>query len=158
MNDLVYTDCQEAVQMSRFEAVVFRTLYSTGVTTRQLQGAYSMILLFTSDHCVWCGSLKLMIENESEALGVEQNIYEVDVEKQYRIAEAYGILIVPTLVAGSYKISGVPSSTDLRSFLLQAVSSGFLRYDRKFVKSVLREVHQIRASEFSKDTILRTAS
>ena len=43
-----------------------------------------MILLFTSDHCAWCGVLKSMLENESEALGTEQNIYEVDVERQYR--------------------------------------------------------------------------
>ena len=117
-----------------------------------------MILLFTSDQCAWCGMLKSMLEEESEALGTEQNIYEVDVERQYRIAEAYGILVVPTLVAGSCKISCVPEASDLRSFLLQAVSSGFLRYGRKSVKSVLREVHQIRASESSKDPIVRTAS
>ncbi len=117
-----------------------------------------MILMFTSDHCIWCGSLKSMIETESEALGLEQNIYEVDVERQYRIAEAYGILVVPTLVAGSFKISGVPSSSDLRSFLLQAVSSGFLIYGRKSVKSVLQEVHKLRASESLKETVVRPAS
>ena len=99
-----------------------------------------------------------MLENESEALGTEHNIYEVDVEKQYRIAEAYGILAVPTLVAGAYKISGVPEASDLRSFLLQAVSGGFLRYGGRNVKSVLREAQQIRASETTKDTIARTAS
>ncbi|MFX1559593.1 MAG: thioredoxin family protein [Promethearchaeota archaeon] len=117
-----------------------------------------MILLFTSDQCAWCGVLRSMLEEESEALGTEHNIYEVDVERQYRIAEAYGILVVPTLVAGSCKISGVPETSDLRSFLLQAISSGFLRYGGKSVKSVLREVHQIRASESSKDPIVRTAS
>ena len=117
-----------------------------------------MILLFTSDHCAWCGSLKSMVENESEALGIEQNVYEIDVEKQCRIAEVYGILVVPTLVAGSYKISGVPTESDLRSFLLQALSRGFLRYGSKSVKSFLREVHHIRASEFSKGSIMRTAS
>jgi hypothetical protein len=98
-----------------------------------------------------------MLEEESEALGTEQNVYEVDVERQYRIAEAYGILAIPTLVAGPYKISGVPSTSDLRSFLLQAISGGFLRYGRKSVKSVLREVHQIRAAE-SKDSMIRTIS
>jgi thioredoxin-like negative regulator of GroEL len=117
-----------------------------------------MILMFTSDNCTWCGVLKSMLEKESEVLGTEQNIYEVDVDRQYRIAEAYGILAVPTLVAGPYKVSGVPSTSDLRSFLLQAVSGGFLRYGRKSVKSVLREAHQIRASETSKDPIVRTAS
>jgi hypothetical protein len=68
-----------------------------------------------------------MLEDESEALGTEHNIYEVDVERQYRIAEAYGILAVPTLVAGAYKISGVPEASDLRSFLLQAVSHSCFR-------------------------------
>ena len=117
-----------------------------------------MILLFTSDHCAWCGVLKSMLEDESEVLGTEQNIYEVDVERQYRIAEAYGILAVPTLVAGAYKISGVPEASDLRSFLLQAVSGGFLRYGRKSVKSVLREVRRIKSSETSDDQLVRTIS
>jgi hypothetical protein len=117
-----------------------------------------MILLFTSDHCIWCGVLKSMLEDESEAIGAEHNIYEVDVDKQYRIAEAYDILVVPTIVAGSYKISGVPTGSDLRSFLLQAISGGFLRYGKRSIKSVLREVHQIRASETSRSTMLRTAS
>ena len=116
-----------------------------------------MILLFTSDHCTWCGVLKSMLEKESDALGTEHQVYEVNVERQYRIAEAYDILVVPTLVAGAYKISGVPSEDDLRSFLLRAFSGGFLRQGRKNVRSVLREVHQIRAAE-SKDTMLRTAS
>ncbi|MHA2056470.1 MAG: thioredoxin family protein [Candidatus Thorarchaeota archaeon] len=117
-----------------------------------------MILLFTSDHCVWCGVLKSMLEDESEALGTEHYLYEVDVERQYRIAEAYGILAVPTLVAGAYKISGVPSASDLRSFLLQAASGGFLRYGGKSVKSVLREVRRIRLIETSNDHLIRTIS
>jgi thioredoxin-like negative regulator of GroEL len=117
-----------------------------------------MILLFTSDSCIWCGTLKSMLEKQSEALGIEQNIYEVDVERQYRIAEAYGILVVPTLVAGSFKISGVPEESDLHSFLLQALSRGFLRHGNKSVKSVLREVHQIRAADSTNDSIVHTAS
>ena len=117
-----------------------------------------MILLFVSDHCAWCGVLKSMLESESEALRTEQNIYEVDVERQYRIAEAYGILAVPTLVAGAYKISGVPEASDLRSFLLQAVSGGFLRYGGRSVKSVLREVRRIKASESSNDQVVRTVT
>lgn len=99
-----------------------------------------------------------MLEEESEALGTEHQVYEVNVERQYRIAEAYDILVVPTLVAGSFKISGVPEASDLRTFLLQAVSRGFLRSGKKSVKSVLREVHQLRASGSSKDPIIRTAS
>ncbi len=115
-----------------------------------------MILLFTSDHCAWCGVLKSMLEDESEALGTEHNIYEVDVERQYRIAEAYGILAIPTLVAGAYKLSGVPEAGDLRSFLLQAVSGGFLRYGGRSVKSVLREVRRMKSSETSNDHVVRT--
>ena len=143
--------------MARSCVELFLTLYSIRRTTRRIVGVAPMILLFTSGQCVWCGVIKTMLEEESNALGTEHSIYEVDVEKQYRIAEAYGILVIPTIVAGSYKISGVPSSCDLRSFLLQAVSGGFLRYGRRSVKSVLREVHQIRASEASKDSIVRTA-
>jgi hypothetical protein len=71
-------------------------------------------------------------------------------------SEAYGILAVPTLVAGAYKISGVPSSCDLRSFLLQAVSGGFLRYGGKSVKSVLREVRRIKSFETLNNQIFRT--
>lgn len=138
-------------------AELFLTLYSIRKTTMQTVGVSPMILLFTSDQCMWCGVIKAMLEEESNALGTEHSIYEIDVEKQYRIAEAYGILVVPTIVAGSYKISGVPSACDLRSFLLQAVSGGFLRYGRGSVKSVLREVHQIRASDASKGPIVRTA-
>ena len=143
--------------MARLCIELLLTLYSIRRTTRQIVGVSPMILLFTSDQCVWCGVMKAMLEEESNVLGTEHSIYEVDVDKQYRIAEAYGILVVPTIVSGSYKISGVPSNCDLRSFLLQAVSGGFLRYGRKSVNSVLREVHQIRASEASKDPIVRTA-
>ncbi len=115
-----------------------------------------MILLFTSDHCTWCSVLMNMLEDECQALGNEQQVYEVDVDKQYRIAEAYGILAVPTLVAGSFKISGVPTSSDLRSFLLLAVSRGLLKPGKRMVQSVLRDVRQIRASDSNKDRILKT--
>jgi predicted DsbA family dithiol-disulfide isomerase len=99
-----------------------------------------------------------MLEDEGKSLGIEQQVYEVNVDKQHRIAEAYGILVVPTLVAGSFKISGVPTASDLRSFLLQAVSRGFLKAGTKMVKSVLRDVRQIRASETHKDHLVKTAS
>ncbi|MHA2078309.1 MAG: thioredoxin family protein [Candidatus Thorarchaeota archaeon] len=113
-----------------------------------------MILLFTSDNCTWCEVLKNMLEDECKDL--EQQVYEVNVDEQHRIAEAYGILAVPTMVAGSFKISGVPTSSDLRSFLLQAVSRGFLRQGKQIVQSVLRDVRQIRASDSSNDRIIKT--
>ena len=117
-----------------------------------------MILLFTSDHCTWCGVLKAMLEDEDKVLGTEQLVYEVNVDKQHRIAEAYGILVVPTLVAGSYKISGVLTSSDLRSFLLQSVSRGFRKTGTKMVKTILHDVRQIRASETHNDQLIRTVS
>jgi hypothetical protein len=100
--------------------------------------------------------LKSMLEEESDSLGIEQNVYEVDVERQYRIAEAYGILAVPTLVAGAYKISGVPEPSDLRSFLFQAISGGFLRHGRRSVKSVLREVRRMKSTETTNDQMVRS--
>ncbi len=156
--DLEQSNYKEAVLRVKKWTQDFLTLYSTRATTRQLQGVYSMILLFTSDHCAWCGVLKAMLEDENKALGFVQLVYEVNVDNQHRIAEAYGILVVPTLVAGSYKISGVPTSSDLRSFLLQSVSGGFRKNSTKMVKSVLHDVRQIRASETHNDHIIRTVS
>jgi thiol-disulfide isomerase/thioredoxin len=157
-NDSEQPNCIEAVPRVEKWAEDFRTLYSPKATTRQLQGVDLMILLFTSDHCAWCGVLKAMLENEDKVLGTEQLVYEVNVDNQHRIAEAYGILVVPTLVAGSYKISGVPTSSDLRSFLLQSVSGGFRKTSTKMVKSVLHDVRQIRVGEFPNDHLVRLIS
>ena len=157
-NDTEQPNCKEVVPRVKKWTQDFLTLYSTRATTRQLQGVYSMILLFTSDHCAWCGVLKAMLEDENKALGFVQLVYEVNVDNQHRIAEAYGILVVPTLVAGSFKISGVPTSSDLRSFLLQSVSGGFRKNSTKMVKSLLHDVHQIRASETHNDQLIRTVS
>ena len=157
-NDSEQSNYKEAVLRVEKCAEDFRTLYSPKATTRQLQGVDFMILLFTSNHCAWCGVLKAMLENESKVLGTEQLFYEVNIDEQHRIAEAYGILVVPTLVAGSYKISGVPTSSDLRSFLLQSVSRGFRKTGTKMVKTILRDVRQIRASETHNDQLIRTVS
>ncbi len=157
-NDSEQPNCKEAVPRVVKRTEDFRTLYSRKATTKQLQGVYFMILLFTSDHCAWCGVLKAMLEDEGKALGTEQLVYEVNVDNQHRIAEAYGILVVPTLVVGSYKISGVPTSSDLRSFLLQSFSGGFRKTSTKTVKSVLHDVHQISASETHNDQLIRTIS
>ena len=149
---------KEAVQTVEKRFGKIPTLNSLDGTSSRFIGADMMILLFTSDYCTWCGVLKSMLENECRALGTEQQVYEVDVEKQHRIAEAYGVLAVPTMVAGSMKISGVPTTDDLHSFLLQAVSRGILRPGRKMVQSVLREVRQIRSSEGCRDQVMRTIS
>ena len=81
-----------------------------------------MILLFTSEHCTWCDMVRNMIENECHSLEQEIPIYEVSIEECQQIAEAYGILTVPTLVAGSKMLTGVPGHSDLQSFLLQAAA------------------------------------
>jgi hypothetical protein len=63
-----------------------------------------------------------MIENECHNLDQEFPIYEVCIEECQQIAQAYGILTVPTLVAGNNMLTGVPGHADLRSFLLQAAA------------------------------------
>jgi len=67
-----------------------------------------MILLFTSDHCAWCDVLKMMLDDESGELGIPETVFEVDVNRHHHIAEAYGILVVPTLVAGCRRSQGFP--------------------------------------------------
>jgi thioredoxin-related protein len=81
-----------------------------------------MILLFTSEHCTWCDMVRNMIENECYNLEQEFPIYEVCIEECQQIAQAYGILTVPTLIAGNNMLTGVPGHADLRSFLLQAAA------------------------------------
>jgi thioredoxin-like negative regulator of GroEL len=81
-----------------------------------------MILLFTSENCKWCDVLKDMIEEESEETIHETEILEIDVAKYRKIAEAYGVLVVPTLVAHANSLSGLPAADDLRSFLLSAAT------------------------------------
>ena len=89
-----------------------------------------MILLFTSEHCTWCDMVRSMIENECLNLEQEIPIYEVSIEECGQIADAYGILTVPTLVTGNKMLTGVPGLSDLKSFLLQAVS-GRRMYHKK---------------------------
>lgn len=79
-----------------------------------------MILLFTSDHCMMCNMIKGMLEEEEADIRDTATVYEVNVEKHPFIAEAYGIMVVPTLVAGCKALYGVPCESELRSFLLQA--------------------------------------
>lgn len=115
-----------------------------------------MILLFTSNHCTWCDVLKRMLDEESDELGAPQPIFEVDVDKHHHIAEAYGILVVPTLVAGMQKISGVPTQSDLRSFLLHLNPVTQTRSERVAPSLVLREVHSLRESQGEEKTVVRT--
>ena len=113
-----------------------------------------MILLFTSDHCTWCDVLKSMLQEEWNDLGISEQIHEVDVEKHTYIAEAYGILVVPTLVTGNQKISGVPSSDDLRSFLIQAISHSGSMNVKKTEDVVFKEIREIRGPVQSEQQVL----
>jgi hypothetical protein len=65
--------------------------------------------------------VKNMLEEQLEEFIVPSDIYEVDIEQYTHMAKAYNILVVPTLVAGGQSLSGLPTESDLRSFLLQSV-------------------------------------
>ncbi len=69
-----------------------------------------------------------MLKEELHDFAISSPIYEIDVEKCEYISEAYGIMTLPTLITGSNILSGVPTESDLRSFILQsfpgACSSG----------------------------------
>ena len=132
------------------------TLNSRSKTTRKLLGLARMILMFTSNHCAWCDILKSMLDEESDEIGILQPIFEVDVDKHHHIAEVYGILVVPTLVAGMQKISGVPTQSDLRSFLLHLNPVTQSRSERAAPSLVLREVRNLRDSQGEEKTVLRT--
>ena len=116
-----------------------------------------MILLFTSDHCAWCDVLKTMLNEESEELGLFQSVFEVNVDKHHHIAEAYNILVVPTLVSGMQKISGVPTSSDLRSFILQLNAESRSRLKKDAPRSVLREARKLQSSKVNEDPVVRSA-
>ncbi len=110
-----------------------------------------MILLFTSQDCTWCEVLKDMLHNEGDDLIDANSIYEVDIERFRYIAEAYGIMTIPTIVAGGKVLSGVPTSSDLRSFLLQTFagsSSGDKKNQpRAVMHLVRRRIEKVRSVE-----------
>jgi hypothetical protein len=132
------------------------TLNSRGKTTTKLTGVFRMILLFTSNHCTWCDVLRKMLEDESDTLGSLQSIFEVDVDRHHHIAEAYGILVVPTLVAGLQKISGVPTQSDLRSFLLHMNPVTQARSEYRSPRIFLQKVRDLRISQGDETSIVRT--
>ncbi len=93
-------------------------------TSGQLEKDWAlvMILLFTSKDCTWCDLLKDMIVEETDLFGESSLVCEIDVDSYARVAKAYGIMTVPTMVARSSTLSGVPEPDDLRSFLFRALS------------------------------------
>jgi hypothetical protein len=115
-----------------------------------------MILLFTSNHCTWCDVLRKMLEDESDTFGSLQPIFEVDVDRHHHIAEVYDILVVPTLVAGMQKISGVPTQSDLRSFLLHMNPVIQFRSERSSPRSFLQKVRDLKASQENETSVIPT--
>ncbi|MFX0045369.1 MAG: thioredoxin family protein [Candidatus Hermodarchaeota archaeon] len=104
-----------------------------------------MILLFTSDHCAWCDVVKGMIEDESEKFENPEPILEVNVDEQSHIAEAYGILVVPTLVSRGYMLSGIPCQEDLQSFLAQSIPARTSDREGSRARTILRSARNRRA-------------
>jgi len=111
-----------------------------------------MILLFTSEHCTMCDMVKDMLEEEKGILCDNTTIYEVNVEKHHHIAEVYGVMMVPTLVAGSSVLSGIPCPSELRSFLLQAVIGSHFHDEDEEAESVLSPVGHLQQVDASSKT------
>jgi thioredoxin-like negative regulator of GroEL len=101
-----------------------------------------MILLFTSDHCMMCDMVKGMLEEEEADLGETATVCEVNVERHPVIAEVYGVMVVPTLVAGGKALYGVPCESELRSFLLQAAVGSSSHEACKDLQSALSSINQ----------------
>jgi len=116
--------------------------YHHRTTDRKLELS-RVIFLFTSKKCTWCNMVKDMIEEELEEFVWPSDIYEVDIEKYQQIAQAYGILVVPTLVAGGQMLSGLPTPSDLRSFLMQSVPSIAHSDNEKSRKKVFSKMQEM---------------
>jgi hypothetical protein len=98
-----------------------------------------------------------MLEEESEEFGLLDSIYEVNVDRYHHIAEAYNILVVPSLVSGIHKISGVPTISDLRSFILQVNAGVRTLFKKSTPHSVLREVREIQNFNDQEEHMVRYA-
>ena len=105
-----------------------------------------MILLFTSKHCAWCNTVKAMLKNEVDALAPSMTIHEIDVDVHSVIARAFGIVSVPTMVSGNMFLSGLPTSSDIQSFVLQAFPGSPTRSHgqlHQFMKSVHKKLRHL---------------
>ena len=102
-----------------------------------------MIFLFTSEKCTWCDVVKRMLEEEIDDFILPSDIYEIDIERYRHIAEAYGVMVVPTLIAGGHSISGLPTASDLRAFLMQSFPSFTQSDSEKSRKKVLHRMQKL---------------
>jgi hypothetical protein len=102
-----------------------------------------MILLFTSKSCAWCDILKTMLRTECVEIVGGNLLFEVDINKHRYIAEAYQILAVPTLVSSSTILTGLPTTEELKSFLLQSAIGGVSTDENNRPRSVIRPVQDL---------------
>ncbi len=109
-----------------------------------------MILLFTSDQCAWCDIVKSMLDAECEEFEDPCFVLEINVDKHSQIAEAYGILVVPTLVSKGCMLSGMPCQEDLRSFLLQSIAGRTHDREESRAQTVLKAARRKRATRLSR--------
>ncbi len=85
-----------------------------------------MILFFTSDHCTWCRVVEQMLNEEVSELGHTLPIIQVDIDRYPTLTKIFNISVVPTLIYHDAVLSGLPSVTDLRDFLLRSLSTSFI--------------------------------
>ncbi len=97
-----------------------------------------------------------MLEEEAKDLGSLPSIFEVDVDKYQNIAEAYNVLVVPTLVSGMQQITGVPTSSDLRSFILQISTGKRAESFPTDPSSLLRLIRTTQTTQNEKQSVIRT--
>jgi len=120
-----------------------------------------MILFFTSENCTWCDVVKGMLEEELKDFSIETELYEVNIDRHQFIAEAYGVMMVPTLITGYNSLSGVPTETDLRTFILQSFPGVCHRGEepsRYRVLSGMQEILRTQRIENKSETIERLSS
>jgi len=96
-----------------------------------------------------------MLDEEAEELGSLPSIFEVNVDRYQSIAEVYNVLVVPTLVAGMQQITGVPTSSDLRSFILQVSTGKPTGVSTSCPSSLLRTVRKIQTDESKRESVMR---
>ena len=102
-----------------------------------------MILMFTSESCAWCDILKTMIRTECGEIIGGDSLFEVDINRHSYIAEAYQILAVPTLVSSTSILTGLPTTDELKSFLLQSAIGGVSNDENNRPRCVIRPVKEL---------------
>jgi len=77
------------------------------------------------------------------------SVYEINIDKYRRLARAFGILVVPTLVAGGRTLAGLPTPSDLQNFVLQASSEESICFDEMAPNQKPHETPKVSSSEES---------